>query len=323
MRFLHLIIPILLLIPVTRITGQEFVINLTVAYADGKSPAFNLVNPGDTVWIQSGTRSYLRITNFHGKPGKPIVFANLNGQVIVETDYNYGLAFTACSFFKLTGRPGTGYAYGIRIDNSVNFEVRIYNNAIIDPGAYDHYETDNTNRTGYDSYIYDISDSRLYLSANNFFDRSASNGRFVNVAGDDFHLTANSPLIDAGLDLSLYGVTKDPDDRVRPVGVKYDIGAYEYPATQSIGENPWCHDFSVPSIRIDPDKTMRVDLYGSRDMYLRVRLMDLTGRVLYERKIANAGMGNNELSIPAGANGLVFLLIQSDRQSYARKIILL
>jgi len=212
---------------------------------------------------------------------------------------------------------------GIRIDNTVNFEVRIYNNAIIDPGAFDHYENDNTGRTGVDSYIFDTGSFGFYRSGNNFFARLLALGGFVNVAGDDFHLRATSPLVDAGLDLKPYGVATDLDDRERPVGAKFDIGAYEYPASQSIDENPWNNDFSVSSIRVNPDKTLIVDLDGCRNMQVRICLMDLLGKVLYERESMKIGLGNNELSIPAGASGIVILLIQSDRLSYARKIILL
>lgn len=49
---------------------------------------------------------------------------------------------------------------------------------------------------------------------------------FVNPAGDDYHLTAASPAIDAGFDA---GVTTDLDGTARPYpqGGRFDIGAYE------------------------------------------------------------------------------------------------
>jgi len=51
------------------------------------------------------------------------------------------------------------------------------------------------------------------------------NPQFVNLAGRDFHLQSTSPLIDKGTTLST--VTNDMDGVLRPLGVRYDIGAYE------------------------------------------------------------------------------------------------
>jgi hypothetical protein len=52
------------------------------------------------------------------------------------------------------------------------------------------------------------------------------NPQFVNLAGLNFHLSASSPLIDAGQTLSQ--VTHDYDGVSRPQGAAYDIGAFEY-----------------------------------------------------------------------------------------------
>lgn len=51
------------------------------------------------------------------------------------------------------------------------------------------------------------------------------NAQFVSIASRDFHLQSTSPLIDKGATLST--VTNDMDGVLRPLGVGYDIGAYE------------------------------------------------------------------------------------------------
>ena len=52
-----------------------------------------------------------------------------------------------------------------------------------------------------------------------------SDARFVNSSQNDFRLRADSPAIDAGVDI---GLSMDIDGNPRPQGAGYDIGAYEY-----------------------------------------------------------------------------------------------
>src|SRR6266436_502085 len=49
--------------------------------------------------------------------------------------------------------------------------------------------------------------------------------KFVNAAGFDFHLAVGSPDVDAGI--TVLSVLKDLDGVLRPLGLGYDIGAYE------------------------------------------------------------------------------------------------
>jgi len=65
---------------------------------------------------------------------------------------------------------------------------------------------------------------------------------FVNTAGNDFSLRVGSPAADAGTlasayaaYLNLYGssIAKDIVGTSRPQGLRYDVGAYELPATQA------------------------------------------------------------------------------------------
>ncbi len=59
---------------------------------------------------------------------------------------------------------------------------------------------------------------------------------FRDAAGLDFHLTGNSPAIDAGVDV---GLTMDFDDQGRPVGSFPDIGAFEYVPLAGITAAHW------------------------------------------------------------------------------------
>jgi len=55
------------------------------------------------------------------------------------------------------------------------------------------------------------------------------NPQFVNFANHDFHLQPGSPLIDAGIFLSI--VPDDFDGDSRPFGSTHDIGAFEWSST--------------------------------------------------------------------------------------------
>lgn len=53
--------------------------------------------------------------------------------------------------------------------------------------------------------------------------------KFVNIPGKDFHLTTGSSAIDAGKNLSAFSYLNfDLDEKTRPKGTGYDIGAYEF-----------------------------------------------------------------------------------------------
>ena len=55
--------------------------------------------------------------------------------------------------------------------------------------------------------------------------------RFVDAAGHDYHLQANSPAIDAGA--AVFSLLTDFDGHARPIGAAPDIGAYEHAAPTS------------------------------------------------------------------------------------------
>lgn len=63
---------------------------------------------------------------------------------------------------------------------------------------------------------------------NNILTNDESSMLFSNVAGKNLRLKVGSPAIDAGVNLTGYGVTFDFDGKPRPSGSALDIGAFEY-----------------------------------------------------------------------------------------------
>lgn len=61
---------------------------------------------------------------------------------------------------------------------------------------------------------------------------------FVNAAENDYRLLSSSPAVDAGVDVSSYGVTTDIDGVPRPQGFGYDAGAFEFVPPLTITTQP-------------------------------------------------------------------------------------
>lgn len=77
-------------------------------------------------------------------------------------------------------------------------------------------------------FIVPISKKMVYTDQNNFKSYVVADAKFMDAVNYNFRPLAGSPLIDAGQDVSRYGVLTDLDDNPRPQGGVYDIGAYEY-----------------------------------------------------------------------------------------------
>jgi hypothetical protein len=119
--FSFILIPAVLLF-ICNAQGQSprFLISPGSDIAEGDNAPFNQVQPGDTVYIQAGTRGYLRIRDFSGDPDHPIIFMNYGGVVTVNTSYSYGIAVSNCKFVRLTGTGDPENFYGIDIQHVGN-----------------------------------------------------------------------------------------------------------------------------------------------------------------------------------------------------------
>ena len=111
-------------------------------------------------------------------------------------------------------------AQGIHIINTQNFVAK--NNIFVDMenGVSQLFnEGGGSTITGSNNCVYKVGGNRHDPGDVN------ADPLFVNQAGGDYHLKANSPCIDKGVN---DGVTDDKDGISRPQGAGYDIGAYEY-----------------------------------------------------------------------------------------------
>lgn len=113
---------------------------------------------------------------------------------------------------------------GIRQTSDKVRNCRIQNNAIINPGIFNYYQSNNIPTD--QAYIFPNETSNSIIS-NNTTTRDILFPRFRDTI-NDFRPTSQSPMIDAGISVSDLGLNKDMDDLPRPVNNAYDIGCFEY-----------------------------------------------------------------------------------------------
>jgi len=182
---------------------ERFIIDPSISLIDPSVPPFHLVQAGDTLFLQPGPRSFLLVRDISGLPGKPVVFINDGGKVIIDTDHYFGISFQNCRYIRLTGTGDPNSYYGIAIDRVANgggiglgskssdYEidhVSIRNchtggiNAKTDPncnpgtvrGAFTQYNT-----SIHDNLISDVGDEAMYIGSTKYF------GQTVHCNGQD------------------------------------------------------------------------------------------------------------------------------------------
>jgi len=174
---------------------------------------------------------------------------------------------------------------GIRFSSTQSINNLVASNVIINPGNFDYYQNGNTSFKGIDSYVMVQNSQSLVTMQNNYLGRNANSVGFVSQnmqSPDEFKLLAISPLINkAEVDKD---INFDFSGTARPIGLKSDIGAFEYNGSLTAAEeslvlndeirllqNP-VHEFLTFSIPQIADNTIYLDIY------------DLTGKKISELK---------------------------------------
>lgn len=112
----------------------------------------------------------------------------------------------------------------------------IFNNTIIDTNGGQVFGTYLNNAPGnvlYNNLVispnenWDGIKGGDWTRSNNLWFRTIEEAAFVDPASNDYNLKAGSPAIDAGIDVSSFGIDTDHGHQPRPKGA-YDVGAYEY-----------------------------------------------------------------------------------------------
>ncbi|MBL3658188.1 right-handed parallel beta-helix repeat-containing protein [Fulvivirga sediminis] len=158
--------------------------------------------------------------------GDNVVFNNVivspgqNG-IFCDERYTTGSGFSFINNTIVNPKVDGIKIYADKVDMN-----HIINNIIVNPGAFDQYEKDNTSKKGNDSYIHKLSDKVKIDLRNNYFTRDINSVLF-NEGSIDFELTADSPLIGVGTDVSEFGINFDFKGNKRPQGTGFEPGAIE------------------------------------------------------------------------------------------------
>ncbi len=205
-------------------------------------------------------------------------------------------------------------------------EVPTYftNNLIIDPG-YD-FENGNTWKGNQESYI-DFNekitrDSLLNNIYTNILTRQADSLGLTDIANHDYSPnTANSAVVDAATDHSVWGITFDLDNTARPSGNGFDIGAYEYlqttnlsiriPALTDDGANTATLFYPNPT-----NQSFRLVNTNFENSNMQVRSLDGT---LFYSGIYHMGKAFTVTAFPSGH--YVIQLFFKDRQETHRLVV--
>ncbi len=214
---------------------------------------------------------------------------------------------------------------GIRFNSSRSFGNKIYNNLVVDPGTYYTYMWDNTSFTPEDAYVY-IADFSLgnVDTARNFGYQFIEYAPFKWEDGDeDFELMDSCFLIDAGMDVSQFGISTDLMNHTRPLGLGYDIGAYESDFTN---HEAFPTKTSVLNVFPNPAYAQtKIKYQLQKDGWVSLHLMDVHGRKLETLEFNNQlrGTYTKYVDITEYAGKIVFVYFEFDGAISSAKILCL
>lgn len=210
----------------------------------------------------------------------------------------------------------------IRISDDQDFEVRLYNNLMVDPGAREVYINDNTERSGIDAYIFIGNFDTPISSSNNAMLPDLGRVLFSSAATDNYHLQAGSSLVDTGRDLSdQVGVNFDLDNNPRPLRGGWDIGAYEYNSTGILVPEI---DRSAPVTQwylsgFPHNRQLTVEMTESVDFM--VRIVGVNGAEIFRKSMAAYGQGINHIPVSVSESGLYIVQIIGSNWQISEKLL--
>ncbi|NQZ42889.1 MAG: T9SS type A sorting domain-containing protein [Flavobacteriaceae bacterium] len=203
------------------------------------------------------------------------------------------------------------------------------NNLIVDPGN-DH-GAGNTWKGDQESYFdfnkrieRDSSLSRIYT---NLMTRQMDTLGLTDIVNDDYSpFDTGSDLVEAGSDVSAWGIGFDCTNLIRPQGTDYDIGAYELligtALSADLPDDIELYDVVEkqafdPLIYPNPVRS-RFRIGNVADKEVQLQLIGFDGRILFEKSHTIG----TPIAIEEFASGLYFLRIITGNGSMVRRLVI-
>ena len=214
--------------------------------------------------------------------------------------------------------------WGILVQNGANINTKIYNNIIINQHAWrgciaindatmftSDYNilNDKMSNSGDGSSINLAAWQALGLDTNSLL-ANPINMIFVDPTINDFNLLTDSQAIDTGTNLVNTIVTEDLNENTRPIGIGYDIGAFEFDITLSTNNNTLLPE----GLAVYPNPTNGILNTAIKNLD-SITLYDITGRFI--KKIEPSSI----IDLTGFSNGIYILKLTSIKREYIVKVI--
>jgi hypothetical protein len=208
--------------------------------------------------------------------------------------------------------------HGIKLTNVYISSCKIYNNIISEPSSYSLLQNN--------SYL-NTNVLINYQLANNLFTNQESTIQFNSPVNEDYDLDAFSPAVNNGLDLTNLGLTFDIDNKSRPFGGAFDIGAYESHAS-GIGINEGNLFINTRIVLYDvnpnPIYSSAVIKYELKEpLDIKLCLKDINGKLIdvLIAQMQDAKLHTFEIHKNSLPSGIYFLTLESKFGLITKKIV--
>lgn len=263
----------------------------------------------------------------------PIIYNNLiynnhTAQGLALFQQDGAIVTSGAKIFNNTIIVPNDGRWGILLDNGANVNTEIYNNIIINQHAWrgcisaesitnlsSDYNilNDKMSNVGDGSTIPLSNWQALGLDTNSQL--ADANSEIFNDAGlNDYHLKTDSQAIDTGTNLVNAIVNDDLENTSRPLGVSYDIGAYEYDTSLSVGfEN-------LIEIKLFPNpasNTVYLNINEQINTINSISITDLNG------KLIKNFTSNRILDVSDLASGIYIVRIYANNKRFINKKLLI